>query len=126
MNRLFFLLSLLGLLSLGFCARQDAPVPHNSQASGVTSVEKQDNVPEKAREVLRHVQETGQAPDGFVGGRVFENREGNLPHGGHYHEYDVNPKVKGKNRGPERLVIDETSGQAWYTPDHYRTFILIQ
>lgn len=86
----------------------------------------QDNVPEKAREVLRHVRETGRAPEGYVGGRVFENRERNLPPGGRYREYDVNRKIKGRNRGPERLVIDQASGKAWYTPDHYRTFILIK
>ena len=79
-----------------------------------------------AREVLRQIRETGQPPAGYVGGRVWQNRERNLPLGGYYHEYDINPKVKGKNRGPERLVIDETSGKAWYTPDHYRTFIAIK
>jgi ribonuclease T1 len=126
MNRSLYLLSLLALLTLAFCARKEDPSPQAAKGPALANVEKQDNIPDKAREVLRHVRETGEAPEGYVGGRVFENRERNLPLGGHYHEYDVNPKVKGKNRGPERLVVDEASGKAWYTPDHYRTFILIQ
>ncbi len=127
MKRLLFSLFLAGVLSLPFCTqqRQETP-PLPAAGPAVSTAEKQDNVPAKALEVLRHVQETGKPPEGYVGGRVFENREGYLPPGGRYHEYDVNPKVKGKNRGPERLVIDQASGKAWYTPDHYRTFILIK
>jgi ribonuclease T1 len=126
MSRFLPILSLLSLLSFASCSRQQETSPPATASPAVSSIEKQDNVPEQALVVLRHVRETGRPPEGYVGGRVFENRERNLPPGGHYHEYDVNPKVKGKNRGPERLVVDEASGKAWYTPDHYRTFILIQ
>jgi ribonuclease T1 len=35
----------------------------------------------------------------------------------------VNPKVHGKDRGAERIVIERRSGRAYYTPDHYETFI---
>ncbi len=73
-------------------------------------------------EVYTYVLRTGRAPEGYVGGRVWENREHRLPPGGHYQEYDVNPKVRGKNRGPERIVVDRTAGRGWYTPDHYNTF----
>jgi guanyl-specific ribonuclease Sa len=31
--------------------------------------------------------------------------------------------VPGRDRGPERLVVDGTSGRAYYTADHYRTFV---
>ncbi len=41
----------------------------------------------------------GEPPPGYVGGRVFGNRERRLPRGS-YREYDVNPKVPGKNREP--------------------------
>jgi ribonuclease T1 len=42
-----------------------------------------------------------------------------------YFEWDVNPKIKGKNRGTERLVTDN-EGKAYYTNNHYKTFILIE
>ena len=125
MGRILLILILLSLLSLLSCARQQEPPPP-ATIPAVSASTEQDNIPEKAREVLRHVRETGQPPEGYVGGRVFENRERNLPLKGHYREYDVNPRAKGKNRGPERLVIDQASRKAWYTPDHYRTFILIK
>lgn len=79
-------------------------------------------VPEKAVETLAHVRETGKAPDGHVGGRTFENREGILPRGGSYKEYDVDPKPDSGPRNSERLVVDQDSGRAYYTPDHYQTF----
>jgi len=42
---------------------------------------------------------------------------------GHYREYDVNPKIRGRSRDAERIVIEQDSGRAYYTGDHYRTFI---
>lgn len=82
-------------------------------------------VPQKVYDVLAAIQERrGQPLPGYVGGRVFENRERRLPKG-RYREYDVNPKIPGRNRGAERLVIDGRTGKAYYTQDHYRTFTLI-
>ena len=80
------------------------------------------NVPEKAVTVYRYVLQHGQAPQGYVGGRTWENREHRLPPGGEYHEYDVNPKVRGVNRGAERIIVDLRARKGWYTADHYRTF----
>lgn len=82
-------------------------------------------VPDKAIEVYQYVLSHHSAPSGHVGGRIWRNREKNLPPGGNYHEFDVNPKVRGRNRGAERIVVDYTTGKGWYTRDHYRTFILI-
>jgi len=80
-------------------------------------------VPDKARAVLAEIQKRkGEAPAGYVGGRVFGNRERRLPHGS-YREYDVNPKKPGKNRGAERIVIEQRTGKAYYSPDHYESFI---
>jgi guanyl-specific ribonuclease Sa len=39
-----------------------------------------------------------------------------------YREYDVNPFTPGVNRGPERLVVG-SDGSAYYTADHYITFM---
>lgn len=82
-----------------------------------------DTVPSAARETLKAIEERhGEPIPGYVGGRTFQNRERVLPRG-YYREYDVHPKVAGKNRGAERIVIDQRSGKAYYTADHYRSFI---
>jgi ribonuclease T1 len=80
-------------------------------------------VPAHARELLAEVERRhGEPPPGYVGGRRFENRERRLPRGV-YREYDVHPKVPGQDRGPERIVIEQRTGKAWYTGDHYRSFV---
>ena len=82
-------------------------------------------VPRYARDVFSYVMKNGRAPRGYVGGRLWENREHRLPPGGNYREYDVHAKVRGVNRGPERIIVDRPARKGWYTGDHYRTFILI-
>jgi guanyl-specific ribonuclease Sa len=78
-------------------------------------------VPQKALDVLAYVRRTGEAPAGYVGGRVFENREGRLPSDGDYREFDVDPHDGQRNA--ERLIVEWNSKRAWYTGDHYQTFI---
>ena len=79
--------------------------------------------PQKAYDVLAALQQRNGAPlPGYIGGNEFRNRERRLPHG-RYREYDVNRKIPGRSRGAERLVIEQRSGKAYYTGDHYRTFI---
>ncbi len=41
-----------------------------------------------------------------------------------YREFDVNPYVKGVNRGAERIVVG-SDGKAYFTDDHYSTFTTI-
>jgi guanyl-specific ribonuclease Sa len=82
-----------------------------------------DTIPPAARETLKAIEARhGKPLPGYVGGRNFLNRERVLPRG-RYREYDVHPKVPGKNRGAERIVINQTSGKAYYTADHYRSFV---
>jgi ribonuclease T1 len=79
--------------------------------------------PRKARDLLSTIQDRqGEPPPGYVGGRAFHNHERRLPNG-RYREYDVNPKLRGRPRDGERIVIEERTGKAYYTGDHYRTFI---
>ncbi len=72
----------------------------------------------------------GQAPAGYKGGTQFKNYEERLPNTTRngdaimYTEYDVNPYVKGVNRGAERLVVD-FYGRSYITFDHYQTFYRI-
>jgi ribonuclease T1 len=78
-------------------------------------------VPQKAVDVLKIVRTTGQPPEGYVGGRVFENRENRLPADGDYREFDVDPH--NGQRNAERLIVEWNTKKAWYTGDHYQTFI---
>ena len=86
------------------------------------------DVPTKALKVLKYARENGVAMNGYVGGRRFGNFENLLPKKDasgkkiDYQEWDVNPKINGKNRGTERLITG-SDGKAYYTNDHYRSFI---
>lgn len=89
----------------------------------------QANVPQNALNVLTYIRQYNEAPEGYVGGRIFQNRERLLPQKDDedqvikYREWDIYPKIKNKNRGAERLVTSDNS--AYYTSDHYRSFIKI-
>lgn len=91
----------------------------------------QDGIPQKVRQVLEYVIKNNSPPDSYVGGRTFGNYEKRLPQYDEngkkirYQEWDVNPKIPGKNRGAERLVTG-SDGRAWYTDDHYETFTEIK
>ncbi len=91
----------------------------------------QNQVPAKVYQVLDFVLNHGEAPEGYIGGRRFGNYEGLLPkkdndnHSIFYREWDVNPKQNGKNRGAERLVTGSNK-KAYYTKNHYRSFIEIR
>jgi len=89
----------------------------------------EDTVPAYVIEVLDFVSLHQKAPEGYVGGRTFYNREQKLPktmdnQAIQYQEWDVHPKKAGQNRGAERLVTGSNKA-AYYTPDHYKTFISI-
>ena len=113
------------LLSLAACGPGPAappPAPAQVQAAP------QDSIPVPARETLAYIRLHGYVPPGYVGGRTFGNYEGLLPRYDarrkriEYREWDVRPKAEGRSRGAERLVTG-SDGRAWYSGDHYRTFI---
>jgi len=109
--------AMLALLPAGPTALGEGPSAESSSRA-TRDVE----VPANAREVLAEIQKrNGEPLPGYVGGRVFGNRERRLPRG-EYREYDVNPKKSGENRGTERIVIEQRTGKAYYTRDHYETF----
>jgi guanyl-specific ribonuclease Sa len=84
-------------------------------------------IPEKVLTVLKHVDEHGEAPQGYEGGRTFGNFEKLLPQTDaqgrrmRYREWDVNPLRPGVNRGAERLITG-SDGSAYFTDDHYKSF----
>jgi ribonuclease T1 len=63
-------------------------------------------------------------PDGkynYTGGR-FYNREGELPSGATYYEYDVYSRAKGAARDAYRIVVNRSTGVTWFSPNHYTDF----
>ncbi len=117
------------LRSEGKPTQESHPVTENTEHSS-TSPAKGPNtqVPAKVYEIYNYILRFKSAPPGYVGGRIFQNREKLLPQIDHlgirikYREWDVNPKIKGVNRGAERLVTG-SDGKAYYTKDHYKSFI---
>lgn len=110
-------------------AQQEAS---GSSSVGTTTTKKRTNgVPDYVLTVLAYVRAHGEAPEGYVGGRIFQNRERRLPSTdgngkkARYQEWDVHPKKQGKNRGAERLITSADDA-AWYTADHYKTFKKIE
>lgn len=102
----------------------------NSQ-NNTDKIKSNGEIPSKVYEVLSHIKSNGKPIEGYVGGRKFGNYEKLLPKEDEdgrkiqYQEWDVNPKVEGKNRGTERIVTG-SDGKAYYTNDHYRSFQVIQ
>jgi guanyl-specific ribonuclease Sa len=111
------------------------PAPVERAAGDSSPSGKFAGVPAKVATVLRYIDEHERAPEGYEGGRTFHNYGTNgeeaLPRRDSrsksisYREWDVNPKIAGRNRGPERLVTG-SDGSAYFTSDHYRTFIKIR
>jgi ribonuclease T1 len=107
------------------------PVPDTIQATTTQSKPSGDfqtKIPDYVITVYNYILQNDKAPQGYVGGRIFQNRERHLndyDENGNkitYREWDVHPKLKGKNRGAERLVTGSDKS-AYYTSDHYQTFI---
>jgi ribonuclease T1 len=86
-------------------------------------------LPPEALRTLALIKRGGPFPYG-KDGSVFGNREGRLPSRprGYYTEYTV-PTPQLRDRGPRRIVAGSgserdpaTSGEYFYTDDHYNTF----
>jgi ribonuclease T1 len=110
-----------------------AEKPANKLSGNTESVAPAENssVPQKAIAVLQYIRTNNKAPEGYVGGRHFGNYEQNLPERDptgkriDYKEWDIHPKIEGKNRGAQRIVTG-SDGSAWYTADHYQSFTEIK
>lgn len=118
-GRLFFLLCLLWSNSTDSAISYSEFLITGTPAAPAETAD----TPQKARGLLKGILERDGTPlHGYVGGQVFQNRERRLPRG-RYREYDVNPRPRTGRRDGERLIIEQGTGQAYYTPDHYRTFV---
>jgi guanyl-specific ribonuclease Sa len=130
----FFLLALLFGLAWWTCQRSipgKAPDQAQQSRGGAQPGGQGQQIPAHVLDVLSYVCKNNAAPAGYQGGRTFENREKRLPAADtdgtkiRYREWDVHPKIRGQNRGAERLITGSNSS-AYYTKDHYRTFMRIE
>lgn len=119
-------------------AAPSSSVPSSSApSSSAVKTTQQTNSDAPARVLATLVEiDAGRWPDsanapGTKGGITFRNSEGRLPAvgagGGRvvYQEWDVNAKKNGQGRDAERIVTGN-DGSAWYTLDHYDTFVRIR
>ena len=107
-------------------------LPQDSRAAQDYAVVAAADLPREARDTLSLIKAGGPFPYA-KDGVVFGNYERILPRQkrGYYTEYTVRtPGVK--SRGARRIVAGKgrtgdpaTSGEYWYTADHYRTFARI-
>ena len=88
------------------------------------------DLPPEARHTLKLIQRGGPFPYPHKDGNTFNNFEKRLPRQarGYYREYTV-PTPGSRDRGARRLVAGSgrsgdvaTSGEYYYTDDHYRSF----
>ncbi len=106
---------------------QENKLPENTATKNQGGDNSNSEIPQKVYDVLKYIRANHHAMDGYVGARVFTNREKIVPQVDdqgnpiEYQEWDVNPKVEGQNRGTERILTG-SDGHAWYTNDHYQSF----
>jgi ribonuclease T1 len=84
------------------------------------------SLPPEAHRTLQLIKQGGPFPYPRKDGSTFGNYEKRLPYQprGHYREYTV-PTPGSRDRGARRIIAGsppETSGEYYYTDDHYRSF----
>lgn len=124
--RLLFLLAFaLGAMA---CAREEPDRPARPPAAPIAEVPLQ-ALPSQAQHTLALIKQGGPFPY-RKDGSVFANRERLLPRQapGYYREYTV-PTPGSRDRGARRIVAGKgatgnpaTSGEYYYTDDHYQSF----
>ena len=135
MNRLAAILRLTLFLALaGFCFGSTAALSRsNVPTGGIESVHLGD-LPPEARTTLGLIKRGGPFPYPRKDGSTFGNFEKRLPERprGYYREYTV-PTPDSRDRGARRIVAGSgrtgsvaTSGEYYYSHDHYRSFRRIQ
>ncbi len=135
MKQLAALLRLTLLLALaGFCFASTAALSlDNTPTGGIASIQPAD-LPPEARTTLALIKQGGPFPYPRKDGSIFNNFEKRLPERprGYYREYTV-PTPGSRDRGARRIVAGSgrtgsvaTSGEYYYSHDHYRSFRRIQ
>lgn len=88
------------------------------------------NIPRAAYTALLYYQLHKEAPPGFNGIKEFRSSKSGLPEIDQngkpvaYIESDIFPVVPNINRGNQRIIVSN-DGTAYFTPNHYQSFIEI-
>jgi guanyl-specific ribonuclease Sa/uncharacterized protein YoxC len=92
----------------------------NNYAKNASKYQGKNNAVEMVEYLNKH---NGSPPKNIVGGKEYQNLNKVLPEG-NYKEYDLAKRAyKGEGgRGTERIVVNTTTGEVWYTSDHYDSF----
>ena len=123
--RLALLLALVGVFGFNTGAQGRESYPNDAVAS-VSQAE----LPPEAENTLRRIQHSGPFPYPHKDGGTFGNFEKRLPvqSRGYYREYTV-PTPGSRDRGARRIIAGSgrsgdvaTSGEYYYSADHYRSF----
>ncbi|MFA7293066.1 MAG: ribonuclease domain-containing protein [Rhodocyclaceae bacterium] len=117
--QLFVLLRLIVALTLAACL--GSAVAREATDSVALSA-----LPPEAQRTLQLIRQGGPFPYPHKDGSTFGNYEKRLPYQprGHYREYTV-PTPGSRDRGARRIIAGsppKTSGEYYYTDDHYRSF----
>ena len=111
-----------------------AALARNAYPGEITATARLSELPPEARETLLLIRRGGPFPYPHKDGSTFRNFEKRLPKQayGYYREYTV-PTPGSNNRGPRRIIAGSgrnddvrTSGEYYYTGDHYRSFYRIR
>ena len=122
--RLALLLALAGVFGIEATQAREAWFSHGIEAVALAEL------PPEARHTLRLIQRGGPFPYSRKDGNTFGNFERRLPPQarGYYREYTV-PTPGSRDRGARRIIAGEgrggdvaTSGEYYYSDDHYRSF----
>lgn len=135
MKRLAALFRLTLLLALaGFCFGSSPVLSRNTIQPGWIETVRLADLPPEARTTLILIKQGGPFPFSRKDGSTFGNFEKRLPERprGYYREYTV-PTPGSRDRGARRIVAGSgrtgsvaTSGEYYYSHDHYRSFRRIQ
>jgi len=123
----FILLGILLLLTLVLFWQRSHHPAHQEPTPASRSASKE--IPEAAYRTWEYIRTQHRAPENYTGGREFRNLESKLPEHDaqgsirHYREWDIYPHRRNRGRGPKRIVTTDEEQRAWYTPDHYKTFV---
>jgi ribonuclease T1 len=125
----FFRLALFLALAGFFCTASTAQA-REAYSSHSVEFAKLADLPPEALHTLRLIQRGGPFPYPRKDGSTFGNYEKRLPQQarGYYREYTV-PTPGSRDRGARRIIAGSgrssdvaTSGEYYYTEDHYRSF----
>lgn len=126
--RLALVLALVG--GFGLCGFSTVAQARETYRDNTVAAVRLADLPFEARQTLHLIQQGGPFPYPHKDGNTFGNFERRLPQQtrGYYHEYTV-PTPGNRDRGARRIIAGSgrngdvaTSGEYFYTDDHYRSF----